>query len=167
MDKTMKFVFGILFPIIGLVMCIVGARTLYIDMVSTGWPTTDGTVIGTDISTSTGTRSGSSTTYTPQVKYEYRVSGLRYSNDKVFSTSRSTSDIDFAVEIVDKYAVGSTVTVYYNASDPQLAVLEPGLTWWSFIPLLIGFGLIVTGMAYRRFPVSHAHHAHPVTPTDR
>ena len=52
-----------------------------------------------------------------------------------------------ALEITKrKYPVGRNVDVYYNPNHPKIAVLEKGLGFLSFIPILVGLPLLILGI---------------------
>ena len=73
--------------------------------------------------------------------YRIVVADSRYSSDNV-SFGQYSGNRSHAEEIVAKYPVGSRVTVYYDPEDVATAVLEPGVTWSSY--LLIGMGVLFT-----------------------
>jgi hypothetical protein len=87
------------------------------------WQSTTGTVLMSSVQESYS--GGSHSTY-PVVVYQYDVSGQRYQSQRIkageqFLNVRITGQAEAAVQ---KYPIGSTVTVYYNPSNPSEAVLE-------------------------------------------
>jgi hypothetical protein len=73
------------------------------------------------------------------VRFLYEVDGRKYESDRVSTGSSSAS-----VRDVPNYPMGARVTVYYDPADPELAVLEPGLRWESFIAAMMG--LVIFGV---------------------
>jgi hypothetical protein len=52
-----------------------------------------------------------------------------------------------ADRVAEEYGIGSSVTVHYDASKPQRAVLEPGIAFSSYMYLVIGGALLANGAA--------------------
>jgi hypothetical protein len=92
--------------------------------------------------------------YRYAILYSFAVAGKNYTSHEVDFTSRLGSRTPaYAQRYTKKYPVGRTVTVYYKADEPSLAVLEPqnrigGLLW--FLGLLAGFILSLLGIWYAR-----------------
>jgi hypothetical protein len=85
------------------------------------------------------------------VVYTYIVGKHQYSSDVVnFNFIKSDDKPYFAQNIISTYPVGSKVTVYYQASNPSFAVLDPLMPHASiiFISILLFILLIsVIGVA--------------------
>lgn len=86
------------------------------------WLSTSGTVIKSRVEVS----GGDHTSVSPFVLYEYTVEGQTYQASQI-----KAGDMHFAIrqhraayDIVDKYPVGASVTVYYDPANPALAALE-------------------------------------------
>src|SRR5439155_23288043 len=72
-------------------------------------------------------------TYGARIVYDYQVETHVYSSERIsFSDFAHTKD--YAQSFINKYPKGKEVTVYYQPSNPSLAVLEPGIAdmSWSF-----------------------------------
>lgn len=129
--------FAAIFMMIGLPMLIIGGINLYRSFASQSWPTTKGEIIYDEIDVSTSTResgpagrrvSRTTTTYGPRIIFRYEVNGKRhYSNTRRFG-ALSGSDAEWANEISDKYPEGYKLPVSYHPDDPNLAVIETGIT---------------------------------------
>ena len=84
--------------------------------------------------------------HTFNVVYKYVVKGNIYHSDKVnFGSTRYNEKVK-AQDIVDKYPKGSKVTVYYLASDPYWAVLEPDVNDNASFLLMVIIVILLTGM---------------------
>ncbi|HXZ24424.1 MAG TPA: DUF3592 domain-containing protein, partial [Methanomassiliicoccales archaeon] len=79
--------------------------------------------------------------YYPDVQYGYTVSGVSYNNHTVSPGIARSTDSTLAESLVSKYPANAQVTVYYDPSAPQKAVLEKGGSILGLIPLLMGAAL--------------------------
>ena len=107
------------------------------------WATATGIVLSSEIQTE---RTRSSTTYFADLKYSYAVHGVRYVASAVHADDYGSGDRDHAASIIAKYPVGDSVIVYYKTSDPDVAVLETGLSGGWMIGLLVGIVFLLPGM---------------------
>jgi hypothetical protein len=91
------------------------------------WNTTTGRVIASSLEprrshSSTG---GYSTSYYPQVMYEYEVNGQKYLNNRLnFGRDVGSGFTGIAQQWIAKYPVGAMIEVHYDPNDPAQAVLE-------------------------------------------
>lgn len=132
------FFFAAIFLAVGIGLSIWGWSVLQSARVSESWPTTSGEILSSNVREDTDE---DGTSYFGDVTYSYAVDDFRYTSDNV-SFGQYGGSRDHAEEIVARYPVGSGVTVYYDPEDVKTAVLEPGITWSSY--LLIGMGLLFT-----------------------
>ena len=93
-----------------------------------------------------GTKRRRKTTYEANVRYEYTVDGTRHTSRKVSFGQSSSSSAYRAEDIVDKYPTGAAIEAAYNPDKPDVAVLEPGVTTSSYIPLGVGIVFIIAGI---------------------
>lgn len=87
------------------------------------WQSTTGTVV---MSSTQRKRTGRSYSDYPVVVYLYQVNGRQYQSQRIkageqFLNVRLSGQAEATVQ---KYQIGSTVTVYYNPSNPAESVLE-------------------------------------------
>lgn len=129
-------IFLSIFVIIGMGLSIWGGNVLRNASASSNWPTVTGQVINSTVSENSDS---DGTTYGADVYFEYRVNDQQYGSDTVSFGQFSSSDYGHARNIVNRYPEGTQVEVYYNPEDPETAVLEPGVTWSSY--MLLGMGL--------------------------
>jgi hypothetical protein len=113
------------------------------------WPIAPGRVETSDVqayevrSRATSESSVSSKTkYRPNIVYGYDVAGVHYRSDK-FSIIRSEgggSDA-LAQQIVERYPVGTPLTVHYNPDNPSESALDPraplGLYFFYLVPVIV------------------------------
>ena len=89
------------------------------------WPTTQGMILKSDLITHVIWINGiRTTTYKPVVEYRYTVMGRPFTGTRVAFGSYSY-DIKKGEGFVEKFAVGTQVTVYYNPEKLEESVLEP------------------------------------------
>jgi hypothetical protein len=94
---------------------------------SQAWPATTGTITETHVahSTHTDTDGDTSTSYSALVSYEYQVLGQSHTGTKIsFGFTKSHNSYRQAEVELAHYPLGSSVTVYYDPSNPDEAVLE-------------------------------------------
>jgi hypothetical protein len=99
-------------------------RSMAVRTAAGSWAQTMGTVLSTTIQIR---RMGQGRSEVPVVIYSYQVNGRPYQADRVRAADdtgriRVTND---ASSTLDRYPVGSNVTVYYDPDDPANAALEP------------------------------------------
>jgi hypothetical protein len=106
---------------------------------SLSWPSTEGVISHSAVLLQMQQTSNSTdtVTYKADVAYRYKIQGRNYSSDRL-TLADFSSTARRAQGIVDRYADGAPVTVYYNPADPSDAVLERGGT--SGIGVLYIFG---------------------------
>ncbi len=108
------------------------------------YPTTEGVVTVSEVAVS---GSGEDTSYKPRVAFEYTVGGFKHTSEQVRYEIMGSNAKRDAQRIVDRFAVGERVPVYYNPDDPADAVLIVGLQGQDlFIAMfLTPFNLIMLG----------------------
>lgn len=123
------------------------------DLGTSDWEPTNGVIIDSGVSESTGGEGG--TTYCLWVNYDYTYDNNTYSGD-VVSFSKDNSCSSWAGEADEDYPAGQEITVYVNPDNPYESVLETGFSGVDFwvcciFPFpLIGIILLV-GMLKRTF----------------
>lgn len=118
------------------------ARTWNRGEQSRGWPTAPGVVVRSELVHRQDPDGGR--TSAAEVRYRYTVGGTAYVGDRIAFGGGLTNLERMNAEL-DRYLVGTKVTVRYDAADPAMSVLEPGATngvWWP-----IGFGTVMLAFA--------------------
>ncbi|MCX7981749.1 MAG: DUF3592 domain-containing protein [Syntrophales bacterium] len=135
----------LVFLFAGIVICLKGYFDIYEALSSFQWPFSPGRIISSEIQTSKET--GEAPSYYAHILYEYEVGGKRYQGDRVYFGEYGSGSMTSAKELVERYPVGKSVVVYYNAKQPERAVLERGARFATFVLILIGivFGMIGLG----------------------
>ena len=117
-------------------------------MKAKNWPTAQGRVIDSRVSTSVsydddGDRS---TTYGAEISYSYDIDGYEYRGNRRSFADYSSSNRRRAEKIIARFAPGVDVPVYYNPEDPEKSVLEPGINVVSVLFLLLPGIFLVIGV---------------------
>ena len=98
-------------------------RAAAVQRAAAAWAQTAGTVLSTTIQVR---RVGQSRSETPMVIYTYQVDGQPYQSYRVRAGDETgrIRVIGDASRTLERYPVGSNVTVYYDPADPANAALE-------------------------------------------
>ena len=78
-------------------------------------------------------------TYSIEVRYRYEVDGVEYAGERYEFMGGSSSGHDSKQKVVDRLAVGSVTTCYFDPDDPRSSVLHRGFGWvylFAFLPLI-------------------------------
>ncbi len=151
----------------GLATLIMGAGSLFIQLMASNWPETLGTVQKVEIertssspsgggggaSGSRGTSSWSSTSYYHlKVTYDYEVRGEHYTLESVHTYG---SDLPSAEARRDNFPMDEKATIYYAPDDPALSTLTAGELTEPLVLLAVStvcttLFIILVGRARRR-----------------
>ncbi|MBT3060970.1 MAG: DUF3592 domain-containing protein [Candidatus Thiodiazotropha sp.] len=152
-------IFGLPFFAVGLFFIYQTAVSVVDVMQMASWQQTPGTLISAELSHH---HSDDSTTYKAEAQYRYRVNGIEYSGDRVAIHGGSDNIGDFQQQLGRQlqrlYRNQKPVTVYYNPSDPNQAVINRDLRWgmigFNAIFIIVfggaGLGLIIFGLRGKR-----------------
>jgi hypothetical protein len=132
------------FGAIGLLSIFGGIRLISHGLRSYRWPTTFGIVKSSEVERHSTSGPNKATSFAPKVVYQYNVQGKKFESDHL-SYKVMGGSAERCWRIVNKYPVGSEVKAYYHPSKPGLAVLVPGLSILSYMPLF--FGAVLTILA--------------------
>lgn len=130
-----------------LVFFLVGAGILYSGIrnrrkgaESNNWPAAAGVITRTWVSENTSTDEDgySSTTYTPQVEYQYQFGSNTYASQRIsYGASRSYGSRRKAIQALQAYPVNGRVQAFYNPQKPDEAVLIRG-TKGTMLGIILG-----------------------------
>lgn len=138
-----------IFFIVGVVALFLGFRNRRKGTESNNWPAAGGTIIRTWVSESTSTDEDGfeSTTYKPNVEYQYQLGANTYTSKKIsFGATRSYSRHRKAEEELAAYPVNGRVQVFYNPEKPEEAVLVRG-TKGTMLGIIMGIIFILVSIA--------------------
>lgn len=116
---------------------------------SAKWPEVAGTIVSSNISHHLG---GKGTPYSsPDIAYSYQVGPTLYIGDNIAYAPLSSSNTRKVSQVTGRYPVGRVVTVYYDPSNPQESVLEPGATTDSWTKVIAGIIFLIIAMGIAIF----------------
>lgn len=127
-----------LFVVAGLGATIWGLRVIIMARRSLGWPSVEGKIEVSEISSD-------EFDLLPHIEYSYCVDKRTFQQTLKFP-SDITPTKEFAQNYVDNYFVGKKVQVYYDSHNPNHSTLEPGLAKGDWLVLAIGLGMLVIGV---------------------
>jgi hypothetical protein len=136
--------FGGIFLVIGGGLSYWGWNIVQNAQASSAWPTTDGTVTSSEVVRVSDADGG--VTYSPEVTYSYSVDNVQYVGDTISFGENTYSSKRKAEGISADYPVGKAVTVYHDPLEPEVSVLEPGVSGGSYIALAVGVVFILIGL---------------------
>ena len=114
--------FVLVFFIGGVVAIIFGFRNRKKGTESQNWPKVTGTITQTTIKkdTSTDEDGFTTTSFTPEVEYQYQIGSAAYSNKRVsFGGTRSFNSHKKAEASISQYPTNASVLVYYDPQNPE------------------------------------------------
>lgn len=105
-----------------------------------------GVVLGESVFGGDDEQGQSQPMYSPDISYTYQVENMLYTSDRdSFAGKSSYSKAEKAELIAAKYPDGSKVTVFYNPSKPEEAVLERSAKG-SAVLLVAGIVFLIVGL---------------------
>lgn len=141
-----RFVFGLVFTLLGGLAAYFGSRDLVRAMASPSWPATRGVVTHSSVELRSGGRSGS--TYYAEISYAFAVEAKTFTGGRVSFGDYGSSFRSHAQGVVDQYPEGREVTVHYKKEDPKICVIEPGIRFWSFFTPMLGLIFLAVGIMF-------------------
>jgi|SRR5712692_4757132 len=95
--------------------------------------------------------------WTPGVVVSGEEYGLGENQDYHFRVTYAVASVKYVCRRVDwaaahtsrdkyRYYVGANARVYYDPANPAISVLEPGVSGWLALELVLGFGLSAWGL---------------------
>ena len=116
------------------------------------WDKVQGEVIGSMVAElPNSSKNRNTASWVPDIVYEYNYKGQTYFSQSISYVSGSSGGLhdsyyadteDHVAAFVEKYPVGTPVTVYVNPEEPEVAVIDPSIKLPHFIPLILGLLLI-------------------------
>jgi hypothetical protein len=135
-----KYIIGFLLLLAGPFFVWHGASDIITALSAKTWPTTQGFVESSDVTSKRGSKGR--ITYTPVVVYSYEIAGVKHTGDRVDYGDRGSSSMEKAISVVAKYPKGAQVSVHYKKKNPTDSVLEVGTTSDNW--LVLGLGIVFT-----------------------
>ncbi|TYQ25933.1 DUF3592 domain-containing protein [Pseudanabaena sp. UWO311] len=131
---------GLICIVIGLGSAFYLLWTLRQQHMSKHWYTTTGEILESNIEED-------SDGWYPHVRYEYTVQRKRYASERLYFYAVNGSTKRDAMKHLSPYAVGKTVTIYYDPVKPEEAVLNRHVPLWRHFFLLFCASFLLIGGA--------------------
>ena len=107
------------------------------------WPTAKGVI-------EKSRRSADGDDLFPLIVFSYTVAGHRYECNLGFPSGTHPTPI-FAANYVNKYPEGAKVLAYYDPTQPDRAILEPGPARDDWFIFFLGVMVTITGIGFLIF----------------
>lgn len=125
---------------------------------------TPATILSSDVKKTRDSRASGGYSYSPLVRYEYRVSDRTFTSDIIFPIGPTAgffaNERDWASSIVKRYPPGSTTTAYVNTNHPTYSFLEREQSNKPFYIIIFGLMFSVSwyfqarrGPPYEKSPI--------------
>jgi hypothetical protein len=140
------------FLLLGAFIFCIGARNVWRARASRHWPSSPGTVVTSDTTSSVTKDSrtrASSKIYSANLLFRFQVNGRNYITDTLhFGQTLGSGDSSDAELRHIRYPLGAAVTVWYNPNDPTIAAVEPGFDLDALWLPGAGLGFFVPGVMF-------------------
>ncbi|MCT4656866.1 MAG: DUF3592 domain-containing protein [Cohaesibacter sp.] len=110
------------------------------------WPSVEGTILSSSVSTVKQTKGRKKTFHYPHVVYEYVQDGEVKQSDRLSMSDMGYSKMKLAKVIVDDYPKGSKHPVYIDPQNSSVTILRPGEDSIAEFALWFGVGFIAVGL---------------------
>ncbi|MBL9135366.1 MAG: DUF3592 domain-containing protein [Verrucomicrobiales bacterium] len=142
---------AVLTILIGGFLALSGLERAVLGRISATWPSTQGTVLASEVEAemvadaSSVTSGGQKVEYRPRITYIYTVAGRVLTNNQ-YSVDELTYSQHSAHAVVRNHRPGSKVTVHYRRGQPDQAVLVVGSSVRAWLLAGAGGYAVVWGM---------------------
>lgn len=141
--------------LLGLAMLAFGVSFVADGSASNDWPVATGTVDTVRVTWDTIDRDSVNPDrqYYYQVYYSYEVDGQTYSGNRYSlgdgstASQRWNSEEEAQAAAAAAYIPSQEIAVYYDPANPESAVLRPGASFSTYIPLIFAAFLVLGGLA--------------------
>jgi len=159
--KTFQYIrkfIVILFFTAGIVILVYGILNVRYASRYKQWPITHGFIIDNAAAPPElmpGDKTSKKNFYAVNIVYEYFVHDMTYYSTNIssfgydlFKPSKAyySGTVEKIKDVLDKYAIGDGVPVYYNPENPQDTVIDPEIKTPVFLPLVLGALLILISL---------------------
>lgn len=134
-------------------LLLAGAAFLYLGIMlvqdankAQNWPTIEGTIVSSSISTVKQTKGRKKTFHYPKVIYEFVRDGETLQQDRLSMSDMGYSKMQDAKAILTDYPKGSKHPVYVDPNNPSVTILRPGEDSIANFALWFGVGFVVVAL---------------------
>ncbi|OUL17640.1 hypothetical protein BV372_34750 [Nostoc sp. T09] len=141
------------FTIIGLILVVISARSLWKSHQAKQWAETIGTILAVKVE-ERSTKGRNRKLYQIIVSYEYVVNGKRHQSQQLFAGDSGVANSRVLTEQrLRNYQPKADVKVYYNPRKPKEALIEREIDSTTYSLLAIGSVLLLLGLVFALFIV--------------
>ncbi len=108
------------------------------------WPKTGGVITASKKVTKKDAEGR--TMYGVDITYAYKLNGFTYTSNRVTGSDGYSSDAGWAEGLVSAYPSKQEISVFYDPEDVTSAILQPGVTRMSWVPLILGLAFVAGGI---------------------
>ncbi|MEA3012705.1 MAG: hypothetical protein QOD42_1250 [Sphingomonadales bacterium] len=112
------------------------------------WPSVEGRITASAIDVQQRSGRRSRDRYVPRLRYDYRVAGRSFSNDRIWlSETRNWKTRAGAEEAIAAFPAGAAVPVFYDPANPADSALIVKGVVWPFVIMFLA-GILVIGLGF-------------------
>lgn len=123
---------------------------------SKNWPNVEGEITKSKLVKFDRSDTGFiSTRYMTLIEYQYIIDTKSYTSQVISMPDLAIKILNsgvkskaYAIELINRYPSASMVTVYYNPSNPNQAVIKPGIANFTFILMFLSFWIVIIGFLF-------------------
>jgi len=117
------------------------------------WDKTDGTITNSELVDLTSTGEAN-LTFKPNIEYSYTLNGNKYKSKRIYFGSHIMTSYNkrHCQKLVERYAKGKKVIVYFDRLNEKQSVLETGIKYQLITGLILGLIITVIGLTFLRNP---------------
>lgn len=128
--------FGLFALVGGVLLYFVTVRPLLLFLDARTWPETPCEIVSSSVGSHRSSGKNSSTTYSIDIVYRYKVGGREYRSERYELMGGSSSGRSGKLEVVGRYPAGTKTICYVSPTDPTEALLNRGLSPFMLIGLI-------------------------------
>ena len=146
--KTKPYVITTGVVLLILAIAIIFICTLANSIQSLTWPSTKGIIVKSVLIRKGSGTNSAGRSFKWDIEYSLSVNNVNYTGDTVNFESKQDPNRDIAKKFIAKYRPGAKVDVYYKPSNPKESCLEPGLTRFMLVTLLLCLAAFGMGIVF-------------------
>lgn len=125
--------------LVGLYMALRALGSIVLVARARQWPTANGIITDSSIQEIHG---GENTVYKPVVTYQYSANNVSHTGTLIYPGADGTDKQTEGEQVLARYAIGTSVQVFYNPRRPQQAMLEHRVSNGTIVGFSLGLFII-------------------------
>lgn len=145
-DSKKSLKIGLVFLCVGVALLVAGAFMFFNDYSAFSWPSVRGRIVSSEIkSERSGSGSDAEWERKIHITYEYEIGDKVHRGYRIHAT-KLDGPFSSPFEILEKFATGKTVDVFYNPKNPMEATLVQGVGYVTYIIFFFGMVALVASI---------------------